>query len=138
VDRADLTVRPGSVHCLIGPNGAGKSTLLDVLSGFSLPSGGTWRIATEGGDTRDVTGRRPWQLARLGLRRKFQAPAVSPSLSVARNIAVATSSSPRLRDLVSDRRSVEITPECAALLDAGGLRDVLDTPAGHLSHGQRQ
>src|SRR4029453_2274409 len=67
VDEVELTVRAGTVHALVGPNGAGKTTLFNLLTGFLTPSAG--RILL--GD-RDLTGRRPEQVARLGVARSFQ------------------------------------------------------------------
>ncbi|MCK0196203.1 ABC transporter ATP-binding protein [Ancylobacter sp. 6x-1] len=68
-----LEVLKGEVVCIIGPNGAGKTTLLRTISGLNRPSAGTIRFRDE-----DVTGRKPFQMARSGLghcpegRRVFQ------------------------------------------------------------------
>ncbi len=52
---------------MIGPNGAGKTTLFNVIAGVYGPDRG--RIVFEG---RDVTGRRPYEVCRLGIGRTFQ------------------------------------------------------------------
>jgi branched-chain amino acid transport system ATP-binding protein len=57
-----LRVELGEVVGLLGRNGVGKSTTLKVVMGLVRPSSG--RIALEG---RDVTGRLPHELARLGI-----------------------------------------------------------------------
>ncbi|WP_343210832.1 ABC transporter ATP-binding protein [Ancylobacter lacus] len=68
-----LEVLPGEVVCIIGPNGAGKTTLLRTISGLNRPSAGAVRFRGV-----DVTGSKPYQMARLGLghcpegRRVFQ------------------------------------------------------------------
>src|SRR5690554_2427691 len=60
-------MRPGEVIAVIGPNGAGKTSLFNCLCGFYRPQEG--RIRLRG---RDVTGRPPHLMARLGLARSFQ------------------------------------------------------------------
>src|SRR5690554_4918401 len=41
VDRASLTVRPGTVTGFLGPNGAGKSTTMRMIVGLDRPTSGT-------------------------------------------------------------------------------------------------
>lgn len=62
-----FSMRPGEVIAVIGPNGAGKTSLFNCLCGFYRPQEGRIRL---GG--RDVTGRPPHLMARLGLARSFQ------------------------------------------------------------------
>ena len=40
----DLEVRKGECVGIIGPNGAGKSTLLKILSGATVPNGGSFKV----------------------------------------------------------------------------------------------
>jgi branched-chain amino acid transport system ATP-binding protein len=67
VNGASLGIRDGSITALIGPNGAGKTTFFNVITGFYRPDGGS---ASFGG--RDVLGRPPYAIARLGMVRTFQ------------------------------------------------------------------
>jgi ABC-type branched-subunit amino acid transport system ATPase component len=66
---------------LIGPNGAGKSTLFDVVNGFTAPTSG--RVFAFG---RDVTRMSPWDRAKLGMSRTFQANHIDPHATVADNL----------------------------------------------------
>ncbi len=84
VNGVDLSVRRGSVHALIGPNGAGKTTVFNLLTHFLKPTRGT--ILYEG---RDITGKSPAEIARLGMVRSFQISAVFPHLSVLQNVRLA-------------------------------------------------
>lgn len=60
-------VAPGTVHALIGPNGAGKTSLLNCISGFYRAQSGSIRL-----DDDELLGRRPDQVADLGVARVFQ------------------------------------------------------------------
>ena len=40
LNNVNLTIRPGTIHCIIGENGAGKSTLVKVLTGVYIPDKG--------------------------------------------------------------------------------------------------
>lgn len=133
VDDVNLRVS-GGVHCLIGPNGAGKSTLLNALSGTVPPSGGKWRV----GNT-ELTRMRPWQMARAGVARKFQSPAIAPELTVAQNLALARFGvTIHPMALIFTKWRADLTSTAWRILEAGDLVRMLDSPAVRLSHGQRQ
>jgi branched-chain amino acid transport system ATP-binding protein len=76
-----LAIPPGERHAIIGPNGAGKSTLFNLISGRFAPSAG--RVLLNG---RDITGRRPYQINRLGLSRSFQITNIFHRMSVFENL----------------------------------------------------
>src|SRR5690606_23609219 len=67
LDKVTFEVEPGSIFGLVGPNGAGKTSLFNCISGHYRPTSGEIRI-----DDVDVLGRRPHQLADVGLARTFQ------------------------------------------------------------------
>ena len=81
LDRVDLRVSSGQVHCLLGQNGAGKSTLIKVLSGLYRPDSG-WI---------EWMGRRQTQTgtlgaARVGIGTIYQELDLVDGLTVAENI----------------------------------------------------
>jgi len=84
VDEASISVPAGCVTGLIGPNGAGKTTLFNVITGLQAPSRG--RVLLDG---VDVTRRRPYRRARLGIARTFQRLEAFGSLSARENVLVA-------------------------------------------------
>ncbi|MFF4414393.1 ABC transporter ATP-binding protein [Streptosporangium sp. NPDC001559] len=79
----DLT--EGETLGIAGPNGAGKSTLFNLITGvpFNASSG---RIEYEGRRIERLPAHR---IARLGLRRTFQADQVFPELTVFENVRLA-------------------------------------------------
>ncbi len=76
-----LSVGDGKVVALLGPNGAGKSTLLKTVSGLVRPMSG--RITLDG---EDVTGRKPYSMARRGLCHLPEGRGIFPSLTVRENM----------------------------------------------------
>jgi branched-chain amino acid transport system ATP-binding protein len=84
---ADLSLRveEGTVLGVIGPNGAGKSTLINLITGHLKPSRGRVRL---GG--RDVTGQKPWTIARERVARTFQIVKPFRNLTVRENVAIGS------------------------------------------------
>jgi ABC-type uncharacterized transport system ATPase subunit len=119
----NLAVGALGITCIVGPNGAGKSTLFNLLTGIVRPSAGRVRLAGE-----DMTGRRIESFARFGIARKFQTPSVFESLSVRDNLSVAESGG------ASDVNG----PGKDGILKLLGLAAQARSPAGELSHGQKQ
>ncbi len=77
-------MRTPGIYCLIGPNGAGKTTAFNALTGeFPAQTG---RLRFMGVDLR-----RPdaMLMARDGLGRKFQVPAVFDRLTIGENLSIA-------------------------------------------------
>jgi branched-chain amino acid transport system ATP-binding protein len=71
LQEVSFAVEPGQIFGLVGPNGAGKTSLFNCISGHYKPTGGTVRI-----DGTEVQGQRPATLAKHGLARTFQHPAL--------------------------------------------------------------
>jgi ABC-type branched-subunit amino acid transport system ATPase component len=76
-----IEVPPHTFVGLIGPNGAGKSTLFNVLNGFTMPD--TGEVTLFG---KDVTRRPPWDRAKLGMSRTFQANHIDLDLTTFDNL----------------------------------------------------
>ena len=74
-------VAPGRLTAVIGPNGAGKTTLFNVMSGIYRPTEGEIRFGEH-----ELSRMRPHKIARLGLARTFQAPALFGGMTVLENL----------------------------------------------------
>jgi branched-chain amino acid transport system ATP-binding protein len=81
LDGVSFDVAAGSLTAVIGPNGAGKTSLFNCMSGIYRPTSG--RILCDG---TDVTRLSQHRIARLGVARTFQTPALFGGLSVLENI----------------------------------------------------
>ena len=135
VKDVSLRVRRGTIHALIGPNGAGKTTCFNLLTHFLAPTRG--RITFNG---RDITGRRPSEIARLGLVRSFQISAVFPHLTVLENVRIALQ---RRRGSSFDfwraeRILEELNDRAGALLEAVGLGGFATMTAVELPYGRKR
>jgi branched-chain amino acid transport system ATP-binding protein len=82
VDNVSFDVAKGEIVGVIGPNGAGKTTLINLITGVHPATAG--RVRFEG---HDITQRRPYQVARLGLARTFQVVQPFPKMTVVDNVA---------------------------------------------------
>ena len=73
--------RRGEMLAIIGPNGAGKTSLFNCLNGVYRPDAG--QILLEG---TELIGRRPSDIASMGVARTFQNLALFPNLDVIDNL----------------------------------------------------
>ena len=131
----DLVVQAGSVHALVGPNGAGKTTLFNLLTGFLTPTSGTIEY-----DGQDITGKRPEDIAHLGIARSFQITSLFDALTLREHLELALASRTGLgmRFWQSVTRFGRFEDRAIALLDQVGLADLSGLPAGSLAYGQKR
>ena len=133
LDIKRLCILRNELRVVIGPNGAGKTTMCDVISGKTRAS--TGRIYF---DRTDITHKKDFDIARLGVGRKFQTPTVFDSLTVYENMELALPGRRGVwRNLLSSESPAQ-RDAILTLLERVRLTDDLHTPAKYLSHGQRQ
>ncbi len=128
-----LRVESGEIAAIIGPNGAGKSTLFNVITGHLVPDAG--HITFKG---RDITGRPPHAICRLGLARSFQRTNIFPRLSVFENVQVAIlSHEGRAQEMWSRARDLG-RERTMAILEDVGLASRAAEASGSLSYGDQK
>ena len=127
VDGATFSVDEGRILGLIGPNGAGKTTLFNAINGVNRPRAG--RITFKG---EDITGRRPFQVARRGVARAHQVVRPLNDLSVLANVTVGACFG---RENLSLRAATKVAEETLASL---GLADKTEMLAGKLNVAQKK
>ena len=81
IQGVDLAIDRGERHAIIGPNGAGKSTLFNLITGKYVPTSGSVLLHGE-----NVSGKKPYQINRMGLSRSFQITNIFPKMTVFENI----------------------------------------------------
>lgn len=89
LDGVSLSVERGELLALIGPNGAGKTSVFNCISGI-YPGGGAIRFRGE-----NIAGKKPHDVAALGIARTFQHGELFPQMSVIDNLL--TGRHPRIK-----------------------------------------
>jgi branched-chain amino acid transport system ATP-binding protein len=85
VQDVSFSLESGTVLGVIGPNGAGKTTLINLITGQLKPTAG--KVIVGG---RDVTGARPWTIAKARVARTFQIVKPFRELTVRENVAIGS------------------------------------------------
>ena len=131
VNDLSLSVTAGRLHAIIGPNGAGKTTLFNLVSGMLSADSG--RVFFAG---RDITGLKPHQISRLGIKRTLQIKSVFPRLSVAENLWITSHAKHAfLHPFRPASRDRETGERVERTLEQVGLTALAQRSAGTLSYG---
>lgn len=117
----------GQILGLIGPNGAGKTTLFNAINGVYKPEEG--RILFR---DQDVTGKKPYELAKMGMARTHQIVRPLNELTVHENVMVGACFGRENHNLA---RAGEIASE---ILQFVGLTVNPDQLAGSLNVAQKK
>jgi branched-chain amino acid transport system ATP-binding protein len=133
-------LHPGEIVSMIGPNGAGKTSLFNVITGFYSADSGSIRFKD-----RQIDGRAPHQIARLGVGRTFQNIELFRDMTVTENMRVGcqchspvTSVGAIFRLPSTRQREREENDRIAALLELFRLSDRADHIASALSYGEQR
>lgn len=130
----NLYIDVGELRCIIGPNGAGKSTMMDVITGKTRPDHGTCYF----GQDMNLTKMTEYEIASVGIGRKFQKPTVFPNHTVYENLELAMHMKKDCWSSLKARLSPEQLDQIAEALELIGLKDQAQIKADTLSHGQKQ
>ncbi len=117
----------GQILGLIGPNGAGKTTLFNAINGVYKPEEG--RIVFRG---QDVTGRKPYHLAKMGMARTHQIVRPLNELTVRENAMAGACFGHENQPL---GRAASIADE---VLEFVGLANRSQQPASSLNVAQKK
>lgn len=125
----DLTVEKGEFSAIVGPSGSGKSTALNIIGCLDSPTEGTLTYNKE-----IITGKKEAELAefrkdKIGF--VFQSYNLIPVLTVRENVEL-----PLIIEKTYTKH--EIRDRVEEILEAVGLREMIDRKPGELSGGQEQ
>lgn len=140
IDDVSFTIKTGEIFSLIGPNGAGKTTLFNTITGMYKPTDGT--IQFQG---RDITGRKPYHIAALGIARTFQQIRLFAYMSALDNVRIGEH--PRMHAKLWDavfrtptarHEEVRVTERANELLEFVGIRQQAFNYARNLPYGHQR
>jgi len=137
IQSLDFVINPGTIHSIIGPNGAGKTTLFNMITGIYTPTAGDIYL-----DNVPITGRRPHELARMGMSRTFQNLQIMKTMTALENVMVGRhlhlnrnlfSCLLRLPSVTRGERQAR--KRCVELMESVGLGAYIDADAGAMPYG---
>jgi branched-chain amino acid transport system ATP-binding protein len=120
-----FTVERGSIATILGANGAGKTTILKTVSGVMDPQKGTVRF-----EGREIQGRDPDKVMRLGISLVPEGREVFPFLSVRENLRMGAYTR---KDAEGIARDLAMVYDYFPILQFRA-----DQRAGELSGGEQQ
>ena len=138
VDNLSMEINEGEIVALIGPNGAGKTTAFNMVTGVYQPTEG--RITLAG---KDITGKRPDEITKLGIARTFQNIRLFSSMTVFENVLTAkhlrrTSNFLTATFRLNAAEERRMRAETEKLLREVGLYELKDEMATSLPYGKQR
>lgn len=122
--QVSLEISAGEAVCLLGRNGAGKTTTLTSIIGLNRPKSGVIRYKD-----REITGRKPYQIARMGIGLIPEDRWIFSGLSVKENLELGTGKKKAHEGIFNLERIYELFPRLKAMEKRN---------AGTLSGGEQQ
>ncbi|MGR3371908.1 MAG: ABC transporter ATP-binding protein [Pseudooceanicola nanhaiensis] len=135
IQGVNLEIEKGEKHAIIGPNGAGKSTLFNLVSGLYTLSDGEVQL-----NGAVISGKKPFEINRMGLSRSFQVSNIFSNMSVRENVRCGVLYS--MGYGYSFWRNVgnlkEVQEKTAHILNEVGLLDKANLPAALLPYADQR
>jgi len=140
LSQVSFSAEEGVIKGVIGPNGAGKTTLFNIITGVFPP--------TEGSVTflgKEISGKKPEEIARLGISRTFQQAHLFKSLTVQENVMLGRHYRTKAEFLACGLRLPWARQEEKAIRESSldylamfGLEDKRDMTASKLPMGEQR
>jgi branched-chain amino acid transport system ATP-binding protein len=124
-----LNVGRGEVVALMGRNGAGKTTTMKAIMGLMAQSTGKIRF-----DGHDISGRQPYEIARLGLGFTPEDRRIFSDLTVLENLDIGRQPPRKFSDGVA----APVWTEEKLLALFPNLGEMPNRPGGRMSGGEQQ
>jgi branched-chain amino acid transport system ATP-binding protein len=140
LSQVSFSAEEGVIKGVIGPNGAGKTTLFNVITGVFPPNEGS--VAFLG---KEISGKKPEEIARMGISRTFQQAHLFKSLTVLENVMLGRHYRTKAEFLACGLRlpwakqeEKAIRESALSYLSMFGLADKKDMTASKLPMGEQR
>lgn len=140
VQNFDMHINDGEILGLIGPNGAGKTTIFNLITGIHRLTRGKVVF-----NNKDITGKKPHVIAKLGIGRTFQLNPLFGDFTVLQNVIASFYLHPRssLFDAYFNTgkykdNEAKILQQSIEILKLVGLNNVQNELAKNLPHGHQK
>jgi branched-chain amino acid transport system ATP-binding protein len=112
VSNVTFGINEGEIVGIFGPNGSGKTTTLSLIAGMLAPTSGDllWR-------GQSIVGKRPFEIAEMGIVKTFQNPQLFPELTVREHMRIASHLGTK-RALGNRRLATLLWPRAGAAVEA--------------------
>ncbi|MDN5062600.1 urea ABC transporter ATP-binding protein UrtD [Aliarcobacter butzleri] len=134
LNNLSFSINYGELRCIIGANGAGKSTMMDVVTGKTKPDSGEVIF----GQAVNLLSMDEPSIAQIGIGRKFQKPTIFANHTVFENLELAMKDDKRFFKTLFSRLSSTQKDKIEETMKLIGLKELYNSQAGILSHGQKQ
>jgi ABC-type branched-subunit amino acid transport system ATPase component len=127
---------PQRITGLIGPNGAGKTTVFNMVSGLLKPTTGSVFF-----DGRNITGKAPHAVARMGIGRGFQRTRLFNALTALENVLVSLPAVTHRLSVVfayGGARRKQLDEQAVHYLERLGITHLAGRRASELSYGDQR
>lgn len=145
LNEVSLHVDEGEIAALIGPNGAGKTTFFNCVTGIYKPTAGSVELGMANGERLPLIGKKPSDIAALGMTRTFQNIRLFGGMTVLENVMIGRHSRTRagilgaiLRDARTRREEQQTVDISYALLKEVGLAELWNEKACNLAYGAQR
>ena len=135
-----LDINHGQIIGLIGPNGAGKNTMFNMITGIYKPDSGSIKFLGQ-----DIVGKKPFQIANMGIARTFQNIRLFTNLSALQNVIMACHEDCNYSHIEAalhigryHKMEEQVRDKALELLRTVGLEDDAKRIAGSLPYGHQR
>ena len=112
VSDVSFKVNKGEIFAVIGPNGAGKTTLFNMITGVLPASSGNVFF-----EDKNLTRKKPYQIAQAGITRTFQNLEVFSNMSVIENVMTGAHLTMKTNLLMAGLRLPMVTKEEVKIME---------------------